>query len=366
MDEQADGNDRSGKRAGPDSGETQPEPRRTIAINDVDTPARGPKDNSGGAYRPAISPEHLASIDDDPDAPPAYLAVDLGTNRLSAGIVSLDGEVVVRDRVATPPRSVWPAVTQLVNRVIAANQTELRPRWCGVTCPGPIDQENGVMMPIGLPVWKDFPLRDQLTAHVGLPVAVDTHGRGLALAETWLGHAANTPPADQHFATLVLGDEVDGGLIEAGELKSGSNGNLGGFGHICVEPDGVPCPCGGKGCLVMYAGAHSIEADTGRDLPRTPPAIVERSAIMVARAVASIGAMLDIAELVIAGIVPQVFGQPFYDALDTELDDRSRLRHLEQLKVRPASSALGPLVSAAAIARTQLEAESRVSAARVG
>ena len=35
---------------------------------------------------------------------PTYLAIDVGTDRLAAGIVDDLGEVLVRDRVATPPR----------------------------------------------------------------------------------------------------------------------------------------------------------------------------------------------------------------------------------------------------------------------
>jgi predicted NBD/HSP70 family sugar kinase len=38
----------------------------------------------------------------------SYLAIDVGTDRLAAGVVDTSGDVVVRDRVATPPRD-WSA-----------------------------------------------------------------------------------------------------------------------------------------------------------------------------------------------------------------------------------------------------------------
>ena len=283
---------------------------------------------------------------------PGYLAIDLGASRLVAAIVDLDGEVVVRDRVATPARNVWPALTQLVGRVMAANPGEVEPTVCGVTCPGPIDRGTGTMKPVGMPMWNGFPLRRELGEVTGLPVEIDTPGRGLAMAELWRGDAAELPQSEQHFATMVLGDDVDGGYVTGGRLLQGLTGNLGQFGHLVVEPEGTECACGASGCLTMYAGARGIEASTSRELRRTPAAIVERTGIMVARACASVAAMLDVSEIVLGGIVPSVFGDPFFEALERELDQRSGLVHLTDIRVRGVSAGrVGPLVAAAAVAR---------------
>ena len=287
-----------------------------------------------------------------PGVSDGFVAIDLGSTRLAAGIVDEAGEVVIRDRLATPARNVWPALTQLVRRVLAANPTDVSPTWVGVTCPGPIDRGTGAMKPVGMPTWHDFPLRRELASTTGLPVDIETAGRGLALAELWQGEAAQLPPDEQQFATLVLGDEADGGLVIRGRLAHGLTGNLGQFGHLIVEPEGVECVCGATGCLAAYASVRGIEASINRDLRRTPPAIVERTGIMTARACASIAATLDVAEIVIGGAVPSVFGQPFFDALARELDQRSGLSHLSELRVRGVgSTGVGPLVAAAAVAR---------------
>jgi hypothetical protein len=46
-----------------------------------------------------------------------------------------------------------------------------------------------------------------------------------------------------------------------------------------------------------------------------------------------------------------VLGTPFFDALDREFDQRSRLGHLDGLRIRGVGShQIGPLVSAAAVA----------------
>lgn len=276
-----------------------------------------------------------------------YLAIDLGPSRLAVGIVDTDGEVVVRDRVATPHRNVWPAMTQLVGRVLAANPSGVTPIACGVTCPGPIDRFTGTMKPVGLPTWSGFPVQQELRETTGLTVEIDTAGRGLALAELWLGD-----PERQEFATLVCGDEVDGALVVGGRLMQGLTANLGQFGHIIVEPNGVECWCGASGCLTMYAGARGIHASTNRELRRTPAAIVERTGIMVGRACATLAALLDVGDIVLGGVVPSVLGEAFFDAVGKEFDQRSRSAHLATVRVRGVESGrIGPLVAAAAVAR---------------
>jgi len=290
---------------------------------------------------------------------PGYLAIDLGPSRLIAGVVDVDGAVVVRDRVTTPPRNVWPALTQLVRRVLAANPTGVRPVVVGVTCPGPIDRLTGAMKPVGMPMWHDFPIRRELAAVTQLPVHVDTAGRGLAQAELWLGTTAQRAPAEQYVATLAMGDEVDGGLIVEGRVLDGLTSNLGQFGHLIVEPGGTPCLCGAAGCLTSYAGVRAIEAGTGRELRRTPPAQIKTIGIMVGRACASIAAMFDVGEIVIGGVVPEVLGEPFFEALEAELEQRSRLPHLAGLRIRGVSSRqVGPLVGAAAVARAEYDVAS--------
>src|SRR6266540_5087997 len=41
-----------------------------------------------------------------------YLAIDVGGTKLAAGVVDGHGEVLVRDRIATPHREVWPALSK--------------------------------------------------------------------------------------------------------------------------------------------------------------------------------------------------------------------------------------------------------------
>jgi glucokinase len=281
-------------------------------------------------------------------APPTYLAVDLTVTRLAAGVVDGTGKLIVRDRVATPSRHVWPALARLVNRVIAAAPDGARPTRCGVACPGPIDRVLGGTVSAALPEWRDFPLRSQLEEVTEMPVSVDSSGRAFAAAAAWCGAGAGV----RDFAALLIGDAVDGGLVANGRLLEGRTGNVGQLGHIVVEPDGRPCVCGGAGCLDAYVSARAIESQTNRPLRRTPASVIDTVGILLARAVASIAAIVDTTRVLVGGPVPAIFGQPMFDALERELAGRSRLLHLGGLAALPVPAGPGDaLVAAAAIAR---------------
>jgi glucokinase len=279
---------------------------------------------------------------------PAYLAIDLGVQRLAAGVVDGRGAVLVRDRVATPARHVWPTLTRLVSRVIAAAPADARPTAGGVSCAGPIDHEHGFTTSTQVPGFDGFPLRTELEQVTGLPVFIESGGRALALAEAWCGQAVGV----DDFVALLVSDGVDAGIISNGRLLDGRSHNVGQIGHLVVEPGGRRCVCGALGCLDAYASVGAIEADTTRPLRRAPPAIVERTGIMLARAIASLVAMVDTTRVLMTGSVPAVFGRPMLDAVERELEQRSRLAHLAGLAVTPiGATSSAPLVAAAAVAR---------------
>ncbi len=259
---------------------------------------------------------------------------------------------------ATPPRDVWPALHRLVRRVVAARPEDAEPlELCGVSCEGPIDRRGGTVSPLHLPVWQDFELRERVGELTGLPTVLGPVGHARVLAECWTGTAQGV----DDVMVLLMSDAVEAGVVCNGRLLQGRLGNAGALGHVVVEPDGLACPCGGTGCLAAYVSSSAIEDDTNRPLRRAPASIVERTGMMIGRAVASAVAVFDLRLVVLAGSVPGAFGGPLLDAARRELDLRSRLVHVRagadrtEHRVRMEFSGLGseaPLVGAAALARS--------------
>jgi glucokinase len=72
---------------------------------------------------------------------------------------------------------------------------------------------------------------------------------------------------------VTLGTGIGGGIITGGHLLRGGNGFAGEIGHMVVNPDGIACPCGRRGCWERYASGSGLgrlarEAATARRLDR--------------------------------------------------------------------------------------------------
>ena len=283
-----------------------------------------------------------------------YLALDVGGSKLSAAIVGDHGEVLVRDRVPTPQREVASALGRLASRVLAAAPAV--PAAVGVGCAGPMDPTTGTVHPLHIPSLQGVALEEELAALTGLPVAVDHNAKALALGEAWGGAAVG----ERDFVAVMMGSAVGGGIVSRGRLLEGRLGNAGQLGHVVVEPEGRSCACGGRGCVEAYCSGRAIEDETGRPPQRAPQAIVERTGILMGRALASVGAVCDLRLAVVGGSVALGFGEPFFTAAQAEIDQRARVPSTVGLRVVPAGlGQLAPLVGAAALARRALERSAR-------
>jgi glucokinase len=124
----------------------------------------------------------------------------------------------------------------------------------GVTAPGPLDAEAGVvLLPPNLPGWRDVAIVARLHEALGVPVFLENDANAAALAEWHFGAGRGF----RHVVYLTMSTGVGGGLILDGRLYRGVLGSAGEIGHMPVEWEGEPCPCGQRGCLEAYTGGAS-------------------------------------------------------------------------------------------------------------
>ncbi len=275
------------------------------------------------------------------------LAVAIEPSRLAAGLVDSSGTLLLRDRVTTPSRDVWRALEQLIRRVIAAAPDGMpSPRAVGVSCTGPVDVRAGTVSPPLVPAWSHFPLREHLERLTGRTVELDTAGGALAEAARWLGEAVGVPS----YLAIQIDTTVESGCVIDGVRLSGSLGNAGALAHLNVEPDGKLCRCGASGCLEAYVSSTALETELNRPLGRATSSIIDRTGIMLGRAIASSCAILDVTTVFLSGNVIDVLGDPMLEAMRRELKARSRLRNLADLQVIEPHERIAPLVAAASLA----------------
>jgi glucokinase len=282
---------------------------------------------------------------------PCYLAVDIGGTKLAAGLVDLDGQVLLRETRRTDVADPWPGLTELVQSVLPGRAGGDHIVAAGVGCGGPMTAGGESVSPLNIPGWRDFPLRARLRDLTDLPVSIDNDAKALALGEGWRGAAQGV----DNYVGMVVSTGVGGGIVLDGRLLDGEGANAGHIGHLVVEPEGRPCACGSRGCLEAEASGPAIAAVTGRPAAEAPLDVRRRTGRLVGRAVADVCVLLDLRLAVVAGSVALGFGEVFFAAAQDELDRRARISYARGARIVPAGlGADGPLVGAAAVARRAL------------
>jgi len=188
------------------------------------------------------------------------IALDVGGTGMKAALVAADGELLHQARRATGRERGPDAVVETILDFAAELSAYGAGRFgepaaaAGVAVPGIVDADRGIASYSANLGWRDVPLRDRLSARLGVPVALGHDVRTGGLAEGRIGAGKG---ADR-FLFIPLGTGIAGAIGIAGRVEAGAHGFAGEIGHIVVRPGGSPCPCGQTGCLERYASAAAV------------------------------------------------------------------------------------------------------------
>jgi glucokinase len=303
------------------------------------------------------------------------LVVDIGGTKMAGGVAEPGGRLITWSQVPTPrdvdSEQLWRTLESLLLQVLDAAKVsdvaELSGVGCG--CGGPMEWPAGLVSPLNIPAWREFPLRERLAArfgHDGIPVRVHNDAICVAAGEHWRGAGRGW----RNVLGMVVSTGVGGGLILDGRLIEGASGNAGHIGHVVVDPeDGPPCLCGGQGCLEAIARGPALAAwaqsqgwrpdqpgltakDLSADAAQGHPvarAALRRAGRALGIAIASATNLCDLEVVAVGGGLSQA-GALLFDPLQESLVRHCGFEFARQVRVVPA--ALGQnagLVGAAAL-----------------
>ena len=190
----------------------------------------------------------------------AYLVFETGGTKLVAGVAGddcriLETEILYRDegdRADTSLRRLLEAGRELK----AKHEHEGRGfRACGFGFGGYV--RRSTRQPFSClheDGWDDLQVVKTLETEFGLPVAVENDCKLGALAEAHFG-------AGKGFGSvfyMTVGTGIGGGFVRDGRIQAMSDVGEAEIGHIVVMPDGLPCPCGGRGCAEVVCSGPGI------------------------------------------------------------------------------------------------------------
>ena len=209
-------------------------------------------------------PGHIVNTTPRAGAQRYVIGVDLGGTNIVVGAMPLDGtrEYGVRTEPTHSELgadSVIERIGRMIDEVIAQTGTETGAArrdfiGVGIGAPGPLDREHGIVIVTPNLGWRDFPLRDRVSARVKLPATLDNDANCATVGEWWRGAAAG----GRNVVGMTIGTGIGGGLILEGQLYHGSSDVAGEVGHTTIDPTGRRCKCGNYGCLEAYASGPAI------------------------------------------------------------------------------------------------------------
>jgi glucokinase len=212
--------------------------------------------------------------------PEFVFAADLGGTHLRVALVDRNGKLYCRQMQSTPqaekPNEIVRALIDAVNTCApAAAEQGGAISAVSVVVPGTVNVADGVVVKApNVPCLDGFRLAAALESELDWPVILENDANAAAIGELWCG-------AGQGYRTLIcvtLGTGVGGGIILDGKLWRGVDGSAAEIGHIGVDPfAGVPCTCGSRGCLEVYASATAIVRMTREARPRYPNSILHNT-----------------------------------------------------------------------------------------
>jgi glucokinase len=191
--------------------------------------------------------------------PDFSIGVDLGGTNLRIAAVSSDGQllekVTLGTKLALGREHVIGEMCDAIQRLSGKYRATGKLLGAGIGVPGLIDMQTGMMRrAVNLPGWENYPVSAEIEGRLGARVVLENDARVAAVGEQWLGAARGVA----NMAVLTLGTGIGGGIVLGGKIWHGMNGMAGEFGHVAIEPEGHPCPCGNRGCAEQYASASAL------------------------------------------------------------------------------------------------------------
>jgi glucokinase len=138
----------------------------------------------------------------------------------------------------------------------------LRPEGIGIGVPGIIEDGLVTACIANLPELEGMALGSRVEGQLEMRVWVENDANLMGLAEWKFGAARNL--TDVLF--LTIGTGIGGAMVVNGELYAGHRNRGAELGHIIVDLNGLPCGCGGRGCLEAHASVTALIEDYKRSL----------------------------------------------------------------------------------------------------
>jgi predicted NBD/HSP70 family sugar kinase len=178
------------------------------------------------------------------------LAVDVHPAQTTLAVADLSGRITTQKHLQLPsdPKKVIRAIVSAIKKMILEH-ADCSFEGIGMTVPGRFSHQlkKTVFAPnVGWPIAQ---IKSRVEQATGLAVIVDNVANACVLSEVWFGYTD-----EMHDIVLVnVSEGIGTGIFVNGGLVRGAGEMAGEFGHVQMDPAGIPCGCGSRGCWETLA-----------------------------------------------------------------------------------------------------------------
>lgn len=180
------------------------------------------------------------------------VGADVGGTNVKYTLVDPAGRRLAQGDIPTDPLDPAGTIARLATATRAHGQ-DRDLAGVGLACAGVVTSDTGLLgRAPNLPGWENSDLASAVKSAFGqVTVATANDVNAALFGESRYGAGRGC----KHLVMLALGTGVGGGVMVDGRLVLGFADGAGEIGHMTLQQDGAPCPCGNKGCLEAYCGS---------------------------------------------------------------------------------------------------------------
>ncbi|AQR94854.1 MULTISPECIES: ROK family transcriptional regulator [Clostridium] len=184
------------------------------------------------------------------------IGIALTPNNIKIALVNLKKEIIEKLKIRHKNNGIENLI-EIINENIALlmekhNLDSEKILGIGISLPGTVDFENGIIKYSYLLGIKDFNLKEKFE-YLNVPIYVDNEANLSAYYEF-----LNRKNILKNLLYVSITDGLGLGIIIDGKIYRGDNDSSGEFGHIKVALNGKKCKCGARGCLEAYTSMNSL------------------------------------------------------------------------------------------------------------
>lgn len=187
------------------------------------------------------------------------ICLRLQRTNILAGLYDISGREYRTVRECLDPSQGVEAAVNTMIQVIHQLKRETEDVYLlgiGVGLPGPYLKEEGVITVMAdFPGWEDHAIQTRLEQEFGKIVFTEHDAHANGLAEWWFGKQRQN---EHVLLSLSMEEGLGAGLVVDGKIYYGKQGVAGEIGHISIDYNGIPCPCGSRGCLRNYCSDTAV------------------------------------------------------------------------------------------------------------